>query len=402
MIKNINYKQYISYLLIAYAFSFPISKAATNLFEGLAILLWIVEGDWKQKFLLYKNNMLSIAIFSLIGFSLLSIFWHSNPHETFLYVEKYRHFVIIFVFYTSFDKKYISYILSAFLSSMLISELFSYAIFFELIHYKNISPSDPTPFMSHMTYSTILVFTSSVLLIKFFYETNIKYKIFYLLFFITATTNLFINGGRTGQVVFIFLIFITILSSIKNKLKAIILSFSLLIITLFLAYNFSPNFHNRSNQLYTDIQNVVLHDNYRGSGGSRIALNIMGVNTFFDYPLLGTGISHSMKDIKEYAKADGFNAKRFQYFSDYHNGFLTIIVQLGVVGLLISIMIIYALFSFSYKDKQYTLYANLFAVAFVLFSVTHNVFHTMNPMIFFTLFAGYFNALTKKHYISSS
>ena len=98
--KQIDYKKYISYLLIAYAFSFPISKAATNLFEVLAILLWIIEGNWQEKFSLYKKNLLSVAIALLISFSILSMLWHGNAEETFKYVSKYRHLLIIFVFYT--------------------------------------------------------------------------------------------------------------------------------------------------------------------------------------------------------------------------------------------------------------------------------------------------------------
>ena len=396
-IDNLDYKKYISYLLIAYAFSFPISKAATNLFEVLAILLWIVEGNWKEKYTLYKNNLLSIAIALLIGFSLVSILWHGNAELTLKYVAKYRHLLIIFVFYSSFDKKYTSHILSAFLAAMFISEIMSYAIFFELIHYKNISPSDPSPFMSHMTYSTVLAFTVNVLLIRFFYETNLKYKLFYIFFFITATTNLFINGGRSGQVIFILLILVTIFASVKHKLKALGISLAILSITFLLAYNFSPNFHERSNQLYHDFNNLITKNDYRGSGGTRVGLTIIGVHTFIDNPILGTGLAYDMQDVKEYADKFHINVENIEGFSDYHNGFLTISVQLGIVGLLISLLIIYQLFNFKYiQSKEYKILSYLFASTFIVFSFTHNTFHTMNPMIFFALFAGYFNALSTK------
>jgi O-antigen ligase len=328
MIKKTDYTKYLNYILIAYAFSFPISKAATNLFEILAILLWIIEGNWKEKLALYKNNLLSIAIAFLIGFSLLSIFWHGNTELTLRYVAKYRHLLIIFVFYSSFEKKYTSHIISAFLLGMFLSEIMSYAIFFELIHYKNISPHDPSPFMSHMTYSTILAFTISILLVRLFYEKNLKYKLFYILFFLSATVNLFINGGRTGQIIFIVLMFVTLFSSIKQKIKAFMISFILLIITFSLAYNFSPNFNNRANQLYNDFDNVITKNNYTGSAGARIALTIIGINTSTQHPLLGTGIAYNMSDIVKYAKEHDFNGAYLKEFSDYHSGFITISVQL--------------------------------------------------------------------------
>jgi len=396
MIKKIDCTKYINYVLIAYAFSFPISKAATNLFEVLAILLWILEGNWREKFLLYKNNLLSIAIALLIGFSLLSILWHGNAEMTLRYVAKYRHLVIIFIFYSSFDKKYTSTLISAFLIAMFLSELMSYAIFFELIHYKNISPTDPTPFMSHMTYSTVLAFTIGILLIKLFYEKKLKYKLFYIFFFLSATTNLFINGGKTGQIIFIVLVVVTIFSSVKHKLKALITSLIILLITFNLAYNFSPNFHNRSNQLYTGLTNMIIHHNFNGSGGYRAGLSIIGIHTFMQNPILGTGIAYSMKNAQSIATDENINIKNLKRYADYHSAFITVSVQLGIIGLIISLLIIYTLFNLKIQNKEYRILSLLFATSFVMFSFTHNTLHTMNPMIFFALFAGFFNSLSKK------
>lgn len=394
MIKKIDYTKYINYALIVYAFSFPISKAGTNLFEILAIVLWILEGNWKEKFALYKQNILSIAIALLIGFSLLSILWHGNAELTFKYVVKYRHLLIIFVFYSSFDKKYASYILSAFLVSMFISELMSYAIFFELIHYKNISPSDPTPFMSHMTYSTLLAFTVNVLLVRFFYEKDLKYKFFYIFFFLTATINLFINGGKTGQIIFIVLILVTVFASVKHKLKAFAISMSTLFIAFFLAYNYSPNFHNRANQLYSGVTNMVNDNNFNGPGGYRTGLSIIGINTYLQNPILGTGIAYNIKNPETNITNKMLKIINVQRFADYHSAFITISVQLGIVGLIISLLILYSLLTFKIQNKEYKLLSLLFAISFIMFSFTHNTLHTMNPMVFFALFGGFFNSLT--------
>ncbi|MEN4054238.1 O-antigen ligase family protein [Sulfurimonas sp. NWX79] len=398
--KEIDFKKYISFVLIAYAFSFPVSKAATNLFEVLAILLWIIEGNWREKWQLYKTNLLSIAVFSLIGFSLLSIVWHGNAETTFRYVAKYRHLLVIFVFYSSFDTKYTKQIISAFLAAMFISELMSYAIFFEWIHYKNISPTDPSPFMSHMTYSTVLAFTISLLLVMLFYEDHLKYKLFYIFFFLSATINLFVNGGRSGQVIYIVLIFTVFLSLVKNKLKAFFAALFILLLTFSLAYNFSTNFHKRSNQLYNDIHNMVHNNDYSGSGATRVALSIIGINTIKDNFLLGTGIDYKMADIKQYSKELKFNPQQMKEYADYHSAFLTVAAQLGVVGIIISLLIIISLFrASSYnQDKEYKLMALLFALAFTLFSFSHNTLHTMNPMIFFALFGGFFNVLSKITY----
>ena len=392
---NIDYKKYISYLLILYTLSFPISKAATNLFEVLAIVLWLFEGEYKTKLKLYKNNLLTLAIALLLSFSLLSILWHDNAISTLNYIAKYHHLLIIFVFYSSFEKKYTPHILSAFLAAIFISELISYGIFFELIHYKNISPSDPTPFMSHMTYSTVLAFAVTLLLVRLYYETKLRYKFIYALFFLTATTNLFINGGKTGQIIFILLILLTTIYTTKNKLKAIFFSTFIIVLTFSLAYTFSPNFQRRSSQLYNGIIQMVQHNNYDDVGGRRVALSLIGLETINHNLLLGTGVSYHMPNAQQYAKKHDIKLNNLKGYSDYHNTFITISAQLGLGGIFISLLIIYALFTLKIVQKEYKLLSLLFATAFVVFSFTHNTLHTMNPMIFFALFAGLFSALSR-------
>jgi len=392
---NIDYQKYISYVLIAYAFSFPLSKAATNLFEVLALLLWIAEGNWREKFALYKTNILSLTIALLIGFSVVSIVFHGAPESTLKYIAKYRHLLVIFVFYTSFKKEYSQYLLSGFLAAMFISEIVSYGIFFEVIHYKNISPNDPTPFMSHMTYSTLLAFTSSILLIQFFHSHSFKSKLIYGLFFLSVTANLFMNGGRSGQVIFIVLMFFLFLRHIQSKIKALLLVTSLLVIVFTTAYTQSPNFHDRILQLKNDIHLMVEQKDYSSSAGARIALNIIALHTFLDHILLGTGIGNDMNQAAQYAQQLQLHVDDISIYADAHNTFATIATQLGVVGLLITILLLYAIFSFPYKNVASKDMALMFALTFTLFSLTHNTLHTMNPMVFFALFAGYFNALSR-------
>jgi len=393
--KEFNYDKYINYLLIGYAFSFPISKAGTNFFEIFILLLWILEGKWHKKITLYKSNLLSISIILLISVSLLSIFLHGNIEFTLNYIAKYRHLLIILVFYSSLKERYVEIIISAFLLGMLISEIMSYLIFLEFIQYKDILPTDPSPFMSHMTYSTVLAFTISLLLIKVLYQKKLHYKFAYILFFLTASANLFINGGRTGQIIYIILIFITFLNLMKNKLKAIAISTFILLLTGFIAYIVSPNFHERANKLSTDITNIIYKNNYDGSAGTRLSLSIAGIDTFFDYYLFGNGISNKMPNLKYYFQKNGFDVKNARPIGDYHNAFLTISVQLGIIGLIISILLCYAILKLKFKNQEYKTMSLIFAVSFILFSFTHNTLHTMNPMVYFALFAGLFNAISK-------
>ena len=280
--------------------------------------------------------------------------------------------------------------------AMFISEIFSYGIFFELVHYKDIPPTDPSPFMSHMTYSTVLAFAISILIVQLFYEKHLKYKAFYIFFTLSATINLFINGGRTGQVIYIVLIAFILFSFVKNKFKAFSATAIILLLTFSLAYNLSSNFHERANQLQSDVSNMIFHDDYTGGGAAlRVALNRIGIETIKDNFFLGTGLAYHMDNVENYSKQFHFDVTLMKEFADFHNTFLTISAQLGLVGIFISIAIIFSLFTFRIKSKEFWVLSRLFAITFVMFSITHNTLHTMNPMIFFALFGGFFNAFSK-------
>jgi len=396
---KIDFSQYINYALIGYAFCLPISKAGVNFFEISMLLLWILQGDWKNKFLLYKKNLLIIGIILLITFSLFSVLWGCDIQFVLNYVAKYRHFLIILVIFSSLQIEYVHRIFSSFLLGMFLSEIISYGIFFEFWHYKNVLPSDPTPFMSHTDYSIYLAFTSILLLTRFIdkNETNFKLKIGYFLFFLSSTTNLFVNGGRTGQVTFIVLVFISFLMSFQNKLKAAVISLTLIAVIFMLAFNYSPNFHNRFNQGKKGIINLYNNNDYKGSFAQRYLLWQVGLLSFKDHFLIGTGIGNDMKGANYYAERLGVHADKkydLRNYGDHHNTFITLSVQLGIFGLSIIILIFYALFRLKFRNYYYKILNITFIVGFFLWSFGGITFHTMNPMIFFSFFAGLFNKIS--------
>src|SRR5690606_28280336 len=103
-------------------------------------------------------------------------------------------------------------------------------------------PDDPSPFMNHSNYSIYLAFTIFILLHKVLYSKDKGLKLFYLMFLILSSSNLFLNGGRAGQFAFIIALFIFGFLNIKNRLKAFVSIFIVGIIILVTSYNISPVF----------------------------------------------------------------------------------------------------------------------------------------------------------------
>jgi len=395
LFKNLDYTKYINYLLVGYAFSIAFTKAGANIFEIATLLLWVLEGNWKTKLNIIFKNKVAISIIVFIFLYILFLPNSSTLSYGLGYLSKFRHLLIIFVILTSLNRQFISYIFSAFLMGMLISEITSYGIFFEWWHYKNIPPSDPSPFMSHTDYSVYLSFTSMVLLLYILKSSEtLKKKLFYLFFLTSVTINLFINGGRTGQVVYLISILILFIMSFKNRLKGLILSITLLSTVFVAAYNLSPTFKNRFNYTISDITDMKKNHNYTRAFSKRVALWDIGYHQFLNKPFLGYGVGNEMKPLTQYIKKLNYSINALNGYSDNHNTFITIALQIGIFGLIASIMIFYYLLTLPFKSDFFKILNTIFVVSFILWSLGGNTMHLMNSLIFFALFAGLFTKIS--------
>ena len=295
-INKLDFTKYINYIIIAYAFILPLSRAGITFFTISMVTLWLIQGDFKEKFEKLKENMVIIAIVLFITFGYLSLFWTSSVNfaEGALTVSKILRLILLplLVIVSTLKREYLPKVITAFLAGMLISEILSYGIFFELWTLNHASPGDPTPFMHHLDYSTFLAFTSLLLLNRFFNTDKIKYKIFYFTYFLFVTSNLFLNGGRTGQLAFAISIFAVGFTNIKNKTIAFFTMLALVIGIFYAAYNISPVFKGRFDAGVNEINKIksASASQYNGSLGLRLGAWIISLDMFIDEPILGTGV----------------------------------------------------------------------------------------------------------------
>jgi O-antigen ligase len=277
---------------------------------------------------------------------------------------------------------------------MLISEIVSYGIFFEIWTKEGVSPYDPSPFLDHTSYSVFLAFTAFILIYKIILTQSLSWKFFYILYFLTAVSNMFINGGRTGQVIFfVGLVFIGF-SHVKNKIKAsflIIISTAIFGVT---AYTLSPTFQTRFDYTIYDIQKMVTQKDFTGSLSARIVLWKIGTENFLHSPIIGTGIGdeakYSQEDLLKF-KLDYFvNSNGTFYYVDYHNAFVQYLVQLGIVGFILFLMIFYYLSRLKIESQPYHDLLKLFIILYILWSMVGLSFHINSSMVFFALFGAIF------------
>ena len=397
--KNFDFNRYINYCIVGYAFVLPISKAGITFFEIMMILLWLFEANFKYKIEEIKKSKIIIVLALFLAFSCIAILWSSDKLFALKYLQKYWHFLVIPVIYTSLNSKYIKHIFAGFFLGMLFTEIVSFGIFFELWQYKKATFSDPSPFMNYSNFSVFLSITSMILLNKIINDKNNKYIIMYILFLITTVVNLFIIGGRTGQITFFVTLVIIILSSFKNKIIAIAFSLLLSFLIFITAYNFSSTFENRANRAYQDVKLTLLENNdVYGSFGVRLSLWIIGTNVGYDNFLIGTGIGDENKDLKSYAEK--YNFKRYmkpqiERHIDFHSTYVQYFAQLGIIGLLLVIILMYNLFIIKYKSKIYKNMNNIIFTTFFIFSIVGGILHIMVGMTLFSFFVGILSAISR-------
>jgi len=386
-IKEFDTDKILNYLIVAYAFLIPISRGGIGVLSALILFVWLFKKDIKEDFKQLIQNKFTLLLLIFILYSFIGLLWSSNLNEGLNYAIRYWYYLPLLVIATNLKKEYYKLVISAFLLSMLISELISYGMYFELIAWTNKSSPYATPFMNHLQYSTYVVFTSLFLLNQILYEDDVKTKIFYSLFFVTVSANLFVNGGRIGYLTFFATLFLVFILNMKHKIKALFFSLLIILFSIYAAYNLSAIFQKRVNFTIKELH-YIAEEKFHTSFGQRLAMFYVGSQIIKEYPLLGVGTGDEMDVLKEAIYTE---YKKFKYLKDrrhFHNVFLHITVQLGFIGLTLMVLLFYNFYRVKIENRYYSNVKYIFITVFLITCMTGNMFHQQFTMALFSLFGG--------------
>jgi O-antigen ligase len=407
---NLKINNYINFGFIALMFLFPFDKGLMNWFPPLILLLWIVEGNFKSKWNILKNCKIFWLLISMIVLMLISTIF-SSSYSNGLYPKEFVNsfdfiirrylllFILIPIMITNLKEETINRMIYAFLLAMFISEIKSYAIFFQLIDGKH---NDPTPFLSHSFYTPFLVITIFLLIDRIYKSNNIYMKIGYGIFTLTATTNLFVNGGRIGQLIFLFVLLFYFFYKYRN-LKIIIATIIVIPIIYSLAYNFSPVFHKRANTTIFTASNMLSSKNYyKSSFGQRVTMWKISLESFkhfsFKTYLLGVGFGDSRAVYFENLNKHIYPVAGYPIRAKHlHNQFIMFLFDGGFILLSLYLYLFYLLFTTNFYE--YDLEEKIFAITLFFLSFTEDPLFRAYGVLFFVLFTGMFFSYKKQYEI---
>jgi O-antigen ligase len=360
---SLNIDKAYYFLLVTLAFLLPLTVFGGNVVIVLICALWLISGEYKSKFNQIINSKLMIASILFFCIHVLGLIWTQDLEWGLHIVHKMWYFIgLLPILFTIMKKEYINNCISAFLLAISITEVASYLVWFELIQpFKNATVENPTPFMSHISYNPILAFAIYLVLHELLFNKKITNLVFslYSFFAVSMTINMFITGGRAGQVSFFVMLAILIFQVLdKKRIKSLVIIF-IVIPSIFLsAYQTSDLFQKRINSAVHEVtqfsqienpSNIIGDSNYVGAVGYRLIFFINSWDIIKNNPIIGVGTGDF---VNEYKKVNLINTPGLVSTSNPHNMYILVLTQLGLVGLLSMLSIFYYQIKLSYKSSN--------------------------------------------------
>ncbi|HEX5670637.1 MAG TPA: O-antigen ligase family protein [Sulfuricurvum sp.] len=375
------------YSALLFALTLTLSRAAVSFFIIWFILLFLFQGHYRTTWILIRKNRALQAMGAFLAFLFASILWSDDTHEALNQIRLYSYWIIIPILAVSLKKEWLPNIITAFLAGMLVSEILTYGIFFDFWSINGHTSDDPSPFMTRIHYSIFLA-TAAIILLNRLLSNRYSYsvKIPLLVFFITTAINLFISNGRTGQLAFLVAIAVTVIIHYRLTLKSLFL-FAVLTTTLFVgAYTAIPHFQKRIDSAITDTK-MLQQGNFDTSWGLRAAFWIVTKDILIEHPLTGIGIGdykHAAADavIKNH---HNFSPRTIAWCSDmhYHNQYLMILAQSGVIGFFLMLWLLVELFRLKIADRELKEFSVLGLSIFIVGFIAEPLWMLQFPIILF-------------------
>lgn len=408
-----NFVLLANYLFIAYAFFLPINNTTVRSLFTIIIVLFLLSGNIKNKILFALRNKVVIAFLLFYLLHVLWIFSSTNFDVALSQLKSYQYILYIIIYISVIQKKFILKILTGFLLGVFFSEVVSYLMLYDIrlpyLGYNSIGAN--VPFLpSYTQYSTVLSISLGIILYGIIMIKQPWYlKLIYVIFFVSASSNIFIIQSKLGYGLYaISILTVTFLIILKyRKYWLLPVSLGIILSGYIIAYNTSNIFYERVNSFFNQSKAAVENKSYNTSTGARIGFYDYGIEIIKDNFLFGVGTSDHVLEFYNYIQDYEDNKSNINTFNkltlagksgSLHSDFLDTTMQFGIIGLLVFLNIFYQLLRYPTEDHYMKVVQVIFVVVLLSVSSVSLIFlHSAIGKIF-TLLA----ALTLNLYYSQN
>ena len=378
-------------LVVVLAFSVPLYRAWVSLAAVLILLLWFFQDHLKDRVLRLGHHPMTAAILVFLALNLLSLLWSEDPSSGFEYWRKYLYLLLIPAIASSLRPVFARRAFSAFLTSTVLSVAMMPVVIIADIHIRHIHPGNPAATMSHLDYSLILAVAGLLILVHLVHTTmRRRQRVLWIMLFLVALGGLLLNIGRSGQFAFaaslIFLVPFLLRRRSWQVRAAVLVVVGFAVVSTYLAI---PRFQERVSSGAEEIFNAVIDDRIVGNQGKRIAGMIVGVDMVRSHPVLGTGIGGNMPEFRRLLDSDYPQFRdAVGWFPHFHNQYLQVATELGLLGLFSLLAIFAALFAGRYRSPEFQSAAVAIGCVYLFGFFGDPFLHKQLPLVLFALAAG--------------
>lgn len=330
------------YSLIASCFFIPFSSSLMGATTILALVCWILSGKIAELPHLLRSDKLVFLATTLFTLLIAGVFYSpAETAEALSILKKYRE-LLLFVMALSYlggRQEKAALAGNCYLAGSILLLSVSYAMYFGLIPTEKFGYST-VYHITHSFFMAILAFWSLQRLIN-----GASYRFFWVFILCATAINLFyIAPGRTGMLVSITLLILTVFQHLSPK--KILLGLLVCGAVITAAFFTSHNFSSRAHEAIGEIQNYQPGSS-RTSLGMRFDWWYNSITLIKEKPLFGHGTGSF-----ETAQSRLIKGTKTMKSDNPHNEYLLLGVQVGLVGVALYLALLGGIFIAAAKYEK--------------------------------------------------
>ncbi|MEW6444677.1 MAG: O-antigen ligase family protein [Pseudomonadota bacterium] len=326
-----------SWLLAATVFTIPGHVAPAYAFSAVMLILWVLEGRFREKLSAITANPVLWIVLGYLALFPLSQLWTDNRAWGWEMTGKEIFFFLFPLYLSVARREHIGLYIAVFITAVTLSEVLAYYNWFRIHLFpwlpegiqNNKEDWDIAPFVNHIMYAPILAFGAYLLgHALLFTRMGLPKRLLFAFFMFTMSANLFISGGRAGQVAFLTMAGLLVFQRFaKRPLVAAALAVAVVSATFFAAYQSSDLFKHRVDLAVHEVTDY--QDKVNSSVGLRINRAINSFHLFLENPILGVGAG----DFPEaYERINAERSPGWNTGWNPHNQYMLMLVSTGLLG----------------------------------------------------------------------
>jgi O-antigen ligase len=321
------------YAVIGLGASIPVSTSLDGVLVLIAILAWILSGDWGEKRARLRANPAALAALGFLGLLLIGMAWGPGTlRDGGYYFRKYSDLVMVAVVGGLLaDERDRQRALLAFMAAMAVTLALSYAIRLGLLPVEESfsrGRDNPTVFKLHITHGLFMALAAYLAAVQALHASDRRWRFALVVFALLAAFNvLFMIQGRTGHLVFAVLGLYFFVS--RWRWRGLAIATAAAAMTLGAAYLADAPLVGRIAKASVELEEWQARGGNETSTGLRMNYLRTSVAIVREHPIIGVGTGGFVPAYR--AKIAGTPLPES---NNPHNQYLLTAAQLGAVGLL--------------------------------------------------------------------